>query len=169
MDVSIIVAMNDHRVIGCDGGLPWRQSADLKRFKALTMGSPLIMGRKTYQSIGHPLPDRKNIVLSRTKNFAALGCTIAASFTDALCAAEGADEAFIIGGSSIYAQSLSFANKLYVTEVHANVVGNIYFPDFDRQAWIEVERVMYYADKQNDFNYSFTMLQRKFACNAPVV
>ena len=162
MNLSIIVAMDDHRVIGRDGILPWHLSADLKRFKALTMGSPLIMGRKTHQSIKSPLIGRKNIVLTRTKDFVAPDCVVVTAFADALCAAEGADQVFIIGGSSIYAQALNAANTLYITEVHTDIVGgDVYFPDFDRHDWIEVERIMHRADKNNDFDYSFTILQRK--------
>ena len=160
MIISIIVAMDKKGVIGLDGDLPWRLSADLKHFKAITMGKPLIMGRKTHESIGRPLPDRENIVLTRSKDFIAEGCTVVHSLEDALFAAGDVDEIMIMGVSGIYDQSLVRAGRLYLTEVHADVRGDVYFPEFDKGAWLEIEREDHSADEKNEFDYSFVVLER---------
>ncbi len=160
MIISIIVAMDEKGVIGLEGDLPWRLSADLKHFRAITMSKPLIMGRKTHESIGRPLPGRKNIVLTRANDFDAEGCTIVHSLDDAFQAAGDVDEIIIMGGSRIYDQSLARANRLYLTEVHADVSGDVYFPEFDKGEWLELERQDYSADEKNDFDFSFVVLER---------
>ena len=160
MIISIIVAMDKKGVIGFEGVLPWRLSADLKHFKAITMSKPLIMGRKTHESIGRPLPGRKNIVLSHAKDFDAGGCTIVHSLDDAFQAAGDVDEVIIMGGSGIYDQSLARAGRLYLTEVHADVSGDVYFPEFNKGEWLEIEREEHSADEKNDFDYSFVILER---------
>jgi len=161
MTISIIVAMDKKGVIGLEGDLPWHLSADLKRFKAMTMGKPLIMGRKTHESIGRPLPGRKNIILTQSQEFKAEGCTVVHSLEEALLAAGEVDEVMIMGGSGIYDQSLDRANRLYITEVHADVSGDVYFPEFDRGEWVEIEREYHSADDKNDFDYSFVVMERK--------
>ena len=161
MIISIIVAMDKKGVIGLEGDLPWRLSADLKHFKAITMSKPLIMGRKTHESIGRPLPGRKNIVLTHVKDFDAEGCTIVHSLDNAFQAAGDVDEVMIMGGSGIYDQSLSRAGRLYLTEVHADVKGDVNFPEFDKAEWLEIERQDHSADEKNDFDYSFVVLERK--------
>jgi len=160
MIISIIVAMDKKGVIGLEGGLPWRLSADLKHFKAITMSKPLIMGRKTHESIGRPLPGRKNIVLTHAKDFDVEGCTIVHSLDDAFQAAGDVDEVMIMGGSGIYDQSLARAGRLYLTEVHADVKGDLNFPEFDKAEWLEIERQDHCADEKNDFDYSFVVLER---------
>ncbi len=160
MKVSIIVAMDRKGVIGLEGDLPWRLSADLQHFKAITMSKPLIMGRKTHESIGRPLPGRQNIVLTHAKDFVAEGCTIVHSLDDAFQAAGDVEEVMIMGGSGIYDQSLARANRLYLTEVHADVCGDVYFPEFDKGEWLEVEREEHSADEKNDFDYSFVVLEK---------
>lgn len=160
MIISIIVAMDKKGVIGLEGVLPWRLSADLKHFKAITMGKPLVMGRKTHESIGRSLPGRKNIVLTRANDFDAEGCTIVHSLDDAFQAAGDVDEIIIMGGSRIYDQSLARAGRLYLTEVHADVSGDVYFPEFDKAEWLELERQDHSADEKNDFDYSFVVLER---------
>ncbi len=160
MKVSIIVAMDRKGVIGLEGDLPWRLSADLQHFKATTMSKPLIMGRKTHESIGRPLPGRQNIVLTHAKDFVAEGCTIVHSLDDAFQAAGDVEEVMIMGGSGIYDQSLARANRLYLTEVHAEVCGDVYFPEFDKGEWLEVERGEHSADEKNDFDYSFVVLEK---------
>jgi dihydrofolate reductase len=160
MIISIIVAMDKKGVIGLEGDLPWRLSADLQHFKAITMGKPLIMGRKTHESIGRPLPGRKNIVLTRANDFDAEGCTIVHSLDDAFQAAGDVDEVMIMGGSGIYDQALARAERLYLTEVHADVSGDVYFPEFDKGKWLEIEREGHPADEKNDFDYSFVILER---------
>ena len=160
MIISIIVAMDEKGVIGLEGDLPWRLSADLKHFRAITMSKPLIMGRKTHESIGRPLPGRKNIVLTRANDFDAEGCTIVHSLDDAFQAAGDVDEIIIMGGSGIYDQSLALAGRLYLTEVHADVSGDVYFPEFDKGDWLEIEREDHSADEKNDFDFSFVVLER---------
>lgn len=160
MKISIIVAMDKKGIIGLEGGLPWHLSADLKHFKTITMGKPLIMGRKTHKSIGRPLPGRKNIVLTHSKEFKAEGCTVVHSLEDAFQAAGDVDEVMIMGGSGIYDQSLARAGRLYLTEVDADVKGDVYFPEFNKGEWIEVEREEHSADEKNDFDYSFVVMER---------
>ena len=160
MTISIIVAMDKKGVIGLDGDLPWHLSADLKHFKAITMGKPLIMGRKTHESIGRPLPGRKNIVLTHSQEFKTEGCTVVYSLEEALIAAGEVDEVMIMGGSGIYDQSLASADRLYLTEVHADVNGDVYFPEFDRSEWVEIEREDYSTDDKNNFDYSFVVMER---------
>ena len=125
------------------------------------MGKPLIMGRKTHESIGRPLPGRKNIVLTQSQEFKAEGCTVVHSLEEALLAAGDVDEVMIMGGSGIYDQSLDRANRLYITEVHADVSGDVYFPEFDIGEWVEIEREDHSADDKNDFDYSFVVMERK--------
>lgn len=160
MIISIIVAMNNKGVIGHEGDLPWRLSADLKHFKAITMGKPLIMGRKTHESIGRPLPGRKNIVVTHSEEFKAEGCVIVHSLDNAFQAAGDADEVMIMGGSGIYDQSLARADRVYLTEVHADVKGDVYFPEFDKGEWKELGREEHTADEKNEFDYSFVVLER---------
>jgi dihydrofolate reductase len=139
--IAIVVAMDRNRVIGARGRLPWRLSVDLKRFKALTLGHAVIMGRKTFESIGKPLAGRKNIVVSRRKDFAAEGCDVARSLDEALQAAGGGD-VYVIGGGEIYAQALPRADRLYVTEIDTEVAGgDAFFPAIDPAAWKLVEDV----------------------------
>ncbi len=161
MIISIIVAMDRKGVIGLDGDLPWHLSSDLKQFKAITMGKPLIMGRKTHESIGRPLPGRENIVLTHATNFDAEDCMIVHSLDDAFQAAGDVDEVMIMGGSGIYDQALARADRLYLTEVHAEVEGDIFFPEFDKGDWVEIGREDHYADEKNEFDYSFVILERR--------
>jgi dihydrofolate reductase len=160
MIISIIVATDKNGVIGLDGDLPWHLSSDLKHFKEITMGKPLIMGRKTHESIGRPLPGRKNIVLTYSKEFKAEGCEVVHSLDDAFKAAGDVNEVMIMGGSGIYDQSLTRADRLYLTEVHADVKGDVYFPEFDKGEWVEREREEHFADDRNDFDYSFVVMER---------
>ena len=131
-NISIIAAVSENGVIGKDGGLPWKISADLKRFKELTMGLPIIMGRKTFESIGRALPGRTNIVITRDLNYQATGCTVAGSLEQAIKKAEktGSNEVFIIGGGEIYRAAIKIADTLYLTLVHATVSGDTFFPDY---------------------------------------
>ena len=162
---ALIVAMAEDRIIGRDGGLPWRLSADLKQFKALTMGKPIIMGRKTYESIGKPLPGRANIVVSGNPDFAAEGVIPVGSVTDALSRAEaiatrdGVDEVMVIGGAAIYAATLPHADRIYLTEVHAAIDGDTRFPEFDRGSWREVDRTNCPASGDAPA-FSFVLLER---------
>lgn len=140
MRIALIAALSRERVIGKDGALPWRLSADLKRFKALTLGHPVIMGRKTFESIGRPLPGRTNVVVTRNRSFAAAGCVVAHSVADAIERARqspGADEAFVIGGEEVFREALPLAQRMFLTEVDGAYAGDAFFPEFDRGEWRE--------------------------------
>ncbi|CCQ73478.1 dihydrofolate reductase [Magnetospira sp. QH-2] len=165
MRISLIVAMAENRIIGRANGLPWRISADLKHFKAITTGKAVIMGRKTYESIGRPLPDRHNIVVSRDLDFEPDCVEVARSLKAALHAAEGwgDDEAMVIGGAAIYEQALAQADRLYLTEVHAEVQGDVSFPEFDPCQWRELSRERHSAGQGADHDYSFVVLERGIA------
>jgi dihydrofolate reductase len=140
MLVSFIVAMAKNRVIGANNALPWRLPEDLKRFKALTMGHPIIMGRKTYESIGRPLPGRRNIVVTRNTSFALEGCTVVNSPSAALAACANDDEAFVIGGAELYRALMGSADRIYLTEIDQVIEGDAWFPEFDRARWRETAR-----------------------------
>ncbi len=157
---SLIVAMDQNGLIGRDNDLPWRLSADLKYFKQITMGKPIIMGRKTHESIGRPLPGRQNIVITRDESFFAEGCTIVSSIPGALQAAGEVEEVMFMGGASLYEQVLPQVNRLYLTQVHATLAGDTWFPEWDPKEWTEVSRVDYLADEKNAFDYSFIVLER---------
>lgn len=158
--ISLIVAASENNVIGVQGELPWRLSGDLKRFKALTMGKPIVMGRKTYESIGRPLPGRQNIVVSRQADFEADGCDVVLSIDAAIAAAGDADEIMIIGGSHIYQEFLPRAGRIYLTRVQANVAGDVYLPELAADEWREVAREEHAADDANDYDVVFTILDR---------
>jgi len=159
--ISIIVAASTNNVIGVQGELPWKISDDLKRFKALTLGKPVIMGRRTHESIGRPLPGRQNIVLTRQAGFDAQGCDVVASPQKALAVTGGAAEIFIIGGSEIYALFLPKANRLYLTRVHARIDGDAHFPDIDEQKWQLVDTEAHDAGDANQFAFEFRTYERR--------
>ena len=160
MKLSLIVAMERSGVIGRDGDLPWHLSADLRRFKQLTMGHHIIMGRKTFDSIGRLLPGRTSVVVTRQSDFAAPGAVVTHSLPDAVAAASNDDEAFIIGGAEIYQQALDIVDRIYLTEVDAEVAGDARFPDFDRSEWTVADRTEHPADERNDHPHTFTVLER---------
>jgi dihydrofolate reductase len=158
--ISIIVAASANNVIGAKGDLPWRLSDDLKRFKAITMGKPIVMGRKTWDSIGRPLPGRQNIVITRQAGFVAEGCDVVASADEAIAATAGADEVMVIGGSQVYSLFLPNAERLYLTRVHAEVAGDAFFPQIDESQWSLVNDEPHSADDRNAFDYSFRTYER---------
>ena len=158
--ISIIVAASENGVIGRQGELPWRLSDDLQHFKAITMGKPIIMGRKTWESIGRPLPGRRNIVITRQRGFAADGCDVVASLDDAITAAEDAQEIVVIGGSQIYALALPLAERIYLTRVHADVEGDASFPAVDATRFCLVADEHHKADERNEFDFSFRVYDR---------
>ncbi len=160
MKLSLVVAMDKNRVIGIDGGLPWHLSSDLKYFRDITMGKPIIMGRKTHESIGRPLPGRQNIVVSRNSEFIAEGCDVVTSVEAALKLVENVPEVMMIGGASLYVDVLPAADQLYMTEVHAEVEGDTWFPELDVAEWQELSRTEFSADDKNDHDYSFVVLDR---------
>lgn len=161
MIISIIAAMANQRAIGINNSLPWNLPADMRWFRQSTMGKPIIMGRTTFESIGKPLPGRQNIVVTRNRDYQMAGVTIVYSLEQAIEAVEGDDEVMIIGGSNIYGQALSFADRLYLTEIHADVEADAWFPEFDLETWQELSREDHVADEKNHHDYSFVVLQRK--------
>jgi len=160
MIISIIVALSSNRVIGKDNRLPWHLSADLKRFKAITWGKPILMGRKTHESIGRPLPGRKNIVLSSDPNYRTEGCTTVHSLTEAMEMAGEAEELFIIGGSSLYERFLPEADRLYLTLIEREFEGDSYFPPFLFEDWWVVESEIVTDDPSVDYTYQFLVLEK---------
>ncbi len=160
MKLSLIVAMSNNRVIGADNGMPWHLSADLKRFKSLTWGKPILMGRKTHESIGRPLPGRKNIVLTRDPEYRAEGCAIAHSLAEALALAGKAEELMVIGGSSLYEPLLPEADRLYLTLIEREFKGDTFFPSFAMGEWRIVEGETVDDDPTVDFTYRFLVLDR---------
>ena len=162
MIVSLIVAMDEKRGIGKENRLPWRLSSDLKRFKQLTMGHHIIVGRKTYESIGRPLPGREMIVVTRDRKFKTEGFLIAHSIEDALALARerGESEVFVCGGAEIYRRTLEKADRLYLTLVHAEVSADTFFPAWDEEQWEEKEFSHHPADEKNQYATTFKMLQK---------
>jgi len=158
--LSLIWAMDENRLIGKQNALPWHLPADLQWFKQNTLGKPSLMGRKTYESIGRPLPGRTNIVLTRQADLVIDGCTVVTSIEQATQAVPEAAEIMVIGGAEIYAALLPAAAKLYVTEVHAQCEGDAWFPAFDRSQWRETFREAHAADEKNPYPYDFVMLER---------
>jgi dihydrofolate reductase len=158
--ISLIVAASTNNVIGFQGDLPWRLSGDLKRFKALTMGKPIVMGRKTYESIGRPLPGRQNIVVTRNPDFVAEGCDVVSSVDAAIEAAGDAEEIMIIGGSNIYDAFLPRAHRIYLTRVQAEVEGDTFFPELMPSEWREAAVEEYGADESNDHDVVFSTFER---------
>ena len=162
MIVSLIVAIDQQGGIGRRGSLPWRLSTDLKRFKALSMGHHLIMGRKTYASIGRPLPGRINIVLSRAADYRPAGCVVASTLEQALYIARqaGESEVFVIGGGQVFGQALEMAERIYLTTVHTLIDCDTFFPHFDRRAWQVLERQEYPAGEKDEFPSTFEILHK---------
>jgi dihydrofolate reductase len=160
--VSLIVAVAENGVIGNGGGLPWKLSNDLRYFKAVTMGKPIIMGRRTYDSIGRPLPGRPNLVVSRNPSFAADGISVFGSLEAALehAASLGAEEAMVIGGAALYADALEIADRLYLTEIHAAVEGDVTFPDRIPADWTEISRERHPATDRDQYDHSFVVFDR---------
>ena len=160
MQLSIIVAMDKNRAIGANGTLPWHLSSDLKNFKSITMGKPIVMGRKTHESIGQPLPGRENIILTRDETFFAEGCTVLHSLDAIYEHCSECEEVMITGGAEIYKSSLNDASKLYLTEVHTAIDGDTFFPAFNRSEWKEVSRQDFKSDEKNEYDYSFVELNK---------
>jgi len=160
MRISLIVAMSENRVIGRDGGLPWRLSADLRRFKRLTMGHHIIMGRKTFQTIGRLLPGRTSVVLTRRTGFHAGGAVVAHHIEEAKGLAAGDDEVFVIGGGEIYREALPSVDRIYMTLVHASIEGDTFFPELQPDDWQIVEQSRHAADDRNEYEHSFLVYHR---------
>lgn len=159
--IALIAAMGNHRVIGIENRLPWYLPADFKHFKELTLGKPVLMGRRTYDSIGRPLPGRRNIVVTRDPRFRPEGVTVVSTIVEALAQAAPAPEIMVIGGASFYEQMLPRAHRLYLTFVHGDFEGDAYFPAWDTQEWEELERQDFPADDSGSPGYSFVTLGRR--------
>ena len=161
MIISLIAAMGNGRVIGIHNRLPWRLPADMKRFRALTMGKPVLMGRKTFESIGRPLAGRTNIVVTQDRSYdGPIGVKVAHSVDEALAIESKAQEIMVIGGASFYLQLLPRAQRLYLTEIHHDFVGDAFFPAWDSTEWREVQRDDHVPDGDNPYPYSFVTLER---------
>ena len=165
MIVSLIAALSQNRVIGKNNDLPWHLPDDMKYFMQTTSGHHVIMGRKNYDSIPEkfrPLPNRTNIVVTRQKNFVAPNCIVVNSIEEGLAIARknNETEAFIIGGSEIYNQGFAMANRLYLTEIHATIEGDTYFPIFEKSQWKEVSRRHHLTDERHKFPFDFVVFER---------
>lgn len=158
--LSMIVATADNNVIGKGNTMPWHLPADLAYFKKVTLGKPIIMGRKTYESIGRPLPGRRNIVISRDQNYHAQGVDVVTSVEQALALASGVDEIMVIGGGAIYQHCLPTATRLYVTHIKAAIEGDTHFPDYNDGRWQKVSSELYAADAKNPYDLDFCIYQK---------
>ncbi len=161
MRISLIAALARNRVIGIGNRLPWHLPADLARFKALTMGKPILMGRRTHESIGRPLPGRLNIVLTRDPACHAAGCELAHTLDEALRLAGDSPEVMVIGGAQLYAECLPHAQRLYLTLVELEPEGDAFFPAFDASEWAEHERTTCAPDDKNPYHYAFVTYDRR--------
>jgi len=161
MIISLIVAMDENKVIGYQNKLPWNLPSELKYFREATKRKPVIMGRKTHDSIGRPMPERLNIIITRDKNYKADGCVVVNSKEDAIKAAKGNDEIMVIGGAEIYRLFLPMADRLYVTKVHGSFKGDTYFPEFDEGEWAKVKEKFVEKDDENKYSCTIMVLERK--------
>ena len=161
MIISLIAAMDEKRGIGLKGKLPWRLSSDMKRLRDLTMGHHIIVGRKTFESIGKPLPGRQTIIVTRNPVFTAEGCLVVHSLAEAinLAKSRGESEAFICGGARIYAEAISRAQRFYLTVVHAQVESDTFFPEWDEGAWTMTHSSHHEADDKDEYSSTFTLLE----------
>lgn len=163
--VSVIAAMAKNRVIGIENRLPWRLPGDMQRFRALTMGHHVLAGRKTWESIGKPLPGRTMVVITRSGDFAAPGCVVVNSVAEAIAACRGDEEIFVIGGEQLYRQALDFSDRVYLTEVQAEFDGDARFPELDPALWRESARESFPADDSNPCPYDFVVYDRVGTAN----
>lgn len=159
--LSLIAALAANGVIGNGNALPWRLPEDLKRFKALTLGHPVIMGRKTFESIGRPLPRRRNIIISRNPAYRAADCEVAASLESALDICKSDNEVFIIGGAQIYAEALPLAERLYLTEIRCDFPGDVSFPEIDKNRWREAAREPHTSSEGLSFDFVLYVTRTK--------
>ena len=169
MIVSLVVAWAENGVIGKDNRLPWRLPADLRYFQQLTTGHTIVMGRKTFDSIGKPLPNRHSIVITRRRDFHADGVDVARSLDEALAMAGGEDEVFIVGGAEIYRAALPLTDRMYVTVVHASPEGDVSFPPFDESDWTIVKSERHERDERHAEPYSFVVMERGEGGRLPVI
>jgi len=159
-NLSIIAALADNRVIGIDNRLPWHLPADLRHFKRLTLGKPIIMGRRTWESLPGLLPGRLHVIVTRNPDYCAEGAEVVHSLEEAIERFAGVGELMLVGGANLYAQALPMVSRMYLTQVHTSPEGDAFFPDFDRTQWREVERVEGLCDERNTIPHTFVTLQR---------
>lgn len=160
--ISFLVAMDENRIIGKDNQLPWRLPEDLKYFKRVTMGHPIIMGRKTHESIGSVLPGRENIIITRQRNYQSEGCTVLYSVQDLVNYCSKKDtEVFVIGGAEIFKETFAFADRLYITLIHESFAGDTFFPEFDLNEWHLTSSETGIKDEKNPYDYEFRIYERK--------
>lgn len=164
-DITLVAAVADNGIIGAEGGMPWHLPADLKHFKQVTMGKPVLMGRLTWEAIGKPLPGRLNLVLTRNPDWRAAGAHKVPSLLEALRVAQqaGARELMVIGGANVYQQALPRARRIYMTRVHAEPWGDTLFPELDPAEWHEIARREQMADEHNAWDLTFVVLERTAA------
>jgi dihydrofolate reductase len=166
-EVSLIVAMAENGCIGRNNTLPWRLSDDLRRFKTLTLGKPILMGRRTFESIGRPLPERPNLVLTRNRHWSAHGVLAVHSLGQALGCVRDADELIGIGGAEVYRLLMPFARRIYLTLVHADIAGDTFFPALDPTQWADVECQRHPSGERNAYAFTFMTLERKSVPQPP--
>ncbi len=160
MIISIIAAMAEKRVIGLNNHMPWHLPADLRHFKALTLGKPIVMGRQTYLSLGKPLPERRNIVLTHDLNFVAPGCEVVHNWSEVETLCADCDEMMVIGGEAVYKQILPLANRLYLTKIELETTGDRFFPQWNDDEWRLVAEEAFAADDKNPYAYRFLEYRR---------
>ena len=148
-------------MIGANNDLPWHLPSDLKHFKSITMGKPILMGRRTHESVGRPLPGRTNIVLTSNPHYRAIGCEIVRSIDAAKAVVAGEPELMVIGGATLYEAMLDEADRIHLTMVHEEFAGNTYFPELNLDDWVEVSREHHLADERNAYDHTFIILERK--------
>ena len=162
MLISMIAAIDKNRLIGNGPDVPWQMPVDRRHFRDMTVGKPVVMGRKTFETLKRPLGKRRNIILTRNTTYKApKDCIVAHSVADVLENCKGAEELMVCGGAPIYQAFLPYANRLYLTQIHAAFEGNVYFPEFDITAWEEVKRIDGEPDERNPYSYSFLFLERR--------
>jgi dihydrofolate reductase len=161
MRLSMIVAMDDNRLIGKENGLPWHLPADLQYFKKTTTGKAILMGRKTFESLGRPVPNRRNIIITHNREYKAEGCEVVNSIDEALNLTQADEEVMVIGGASFYEQTLPMIDRLYITKVDGEHEGDAYFPSFNEEQFIEISRETHLPDDKNQHTYHFIVLDRK--------
>ncbi len=160
MTISLIAAISRNGIIGQGDGLPWHLPPDLKHFKALTVGKPVIMGRKTYETMAGPLPDRRNIVLTRQRDYSAEGAEVVHSLEEALARVSGETEVMVAGGAAVYETAISQADRMYLTFIHHEFPGDTEFPAYDEEEWVEADREDHPAN-EHPYAFSFVLLERK--------
>lgn len=158
--ISIVVAVSENNAIGKDNQLLWHLPADLKHFKEITSGNTIIMGRKTYDSVGRPLPNRRNIVITRSTELQMPNVEVVNTLEAALSLCEDENEVFIIGGAEIYKHALQFTNRIYLTTVHQTYGADVFFPELNREEWKEINKEYHPADEKNSVAYTFSTLER---------